>query len=78
MLCDNMSTIEMTKNPVFHGRSKHIKIRHHYIRELVDKKEIELQFCNMGEQLAHLFTKPISKEKFIEFKRHLRIQNFSN
>ena len=42
MFCDNMSTMAMTKNSVFHNRSKHIEIRCHYICELVDKKEIEL------------------------------------
>ncbi|XP_057537921.1 secreted RxLR effector protein 161-like [Amaranthus tricolor] len=78
MFCDNMSTIAMTKNPVFHIRSKHIEIRHHYIRELVDKKEIELQFCKMGEQLADIFTKPISTDRFIDFRRRLRVQEFSD
>ena len=78
MFCDNMSTIAMTKNPVFHSRSKHIEIRHHYIRELVDKKEIELQFCKTGEQLADIFTKPISTDRFIEFRRRLRVQDFSD
>ena len=76
MFWDNMSTIAMTKNPVFHNRSKHIEIRHHYIRELVDKKEIELQFCKTGDQLADIFTKPISIDKFIEFRRQLKVQDF--
>ena len=78
MFFDNMSTIAMTKNPVFHSRSKHIEIRHHYIRELLDKKEIELQFCKTGEQLADIFTKPISTNRFIEFRRQLRVQDFSD
>ena len=42
MFCDNKSTITMTKNLVFHGRTKHIEIRHHFIRELVDRKEIKV------------------------------------
>ena len=59
-----MSTIAMTRNPVFHNRTKHIEIRHHFIRELEDKKEITLQFCRTDEQLADIFTKAITSEKF--------------
>ena len=62
---DNMSAIAMTKNPVSHSRTKHIEIRHHFIKELVEKGEIRLQFCKTGEQLADIFTKVISTEKFI-------------
>ena len=43
----NMSIIAITKKPVFHG-TKHIEIRHHFIWELVEKGEIELQFCKMS------------------------------
>ena len=72
-----MSAIVMTKNSVFHSRTKHIEIRHHFIRELVEKQEIELQFCKTGEQLADIFTKALPMEKFIEFRRQLGIQDFS-
>ena len=44
IFCDNMPGIAMTKNPVFHARSKHIELRHHFIREMVSKKEIRLEF----------------------------------
>ena len=54
----------MTKNPVLHSKSKHIEIGHHYISELVDKKEIELKFCKMGEQFVDIFTKPISTDRY--------------
>ena len=43
LYCDNMSDINISKNPVQHSRTKHIDIRHHYIRDLVDDKVITLE-----------------------------------
>ncbi|OIT23111.1 putative mitochondrial protein, partial [Nicotiana attenuata] len=57
IFCDNLSAIAMTKNPVFHGRSKHIDIRHHFIRELVAKGPIELKHCSTEEQATDILTK---------------------
>ena len=73
--CDNMSAIAMTKNPIFHSRSKHIELRHHFIRKLVEDKEIELQFCTTDDQLADIFTKSISAQKFSYFREVLKITN---
>ena len=69
LFCDNMSTIAMIRNLVFHNRTKYIEIRHHFIRELVDKKEITLQFCRTDEQLADIFIKAIPSKKFIHFRQ---------
>ena len=43
--CENQSTISMTKNPVFHSRSKHIDIHHHFIREIVEQEFLFFEFC---------------------------------
>ena len=66
--CDNMSAIALTKNPVFHARSKHIELRHHFIRDLVQKEEIQLEFIITNEQPADMLTKPITIEKFLKFR----------
>ena len=42
---DNQSAISLAKNPQFHGRAKHIDLRHHFIREQVADKSIELKYC---------------------------------
>lgn len=57
LYCDNRSTIAMTKNPVFHSRSKHIELRHHFIKKLVEDGEIELKLCGTDEQIADVFKK---------------------
>lgn len=73
--CDNMSAIAMTKNPVFHSRTKHIELRHHFIRNLVENGEIQLEFIKTSEQLADIFTKPSTIEKLEDFKTSLKITN---
>ena len=73
LYCDNMSTIAMTKNPVFHSRSKHIELRHHFIRKLVEDGEIELKFCGTDEQIADVFTKALPREKFYYFRERLNV-----
>ena len=75
ILCDNISVIAMTKNPVFHTRSKHIELRHHFIREMVNKKEIQLEFINTYDQPADILTKVVPAEKFQQFKEFFKIAN---
>ena len=75
---DNKSAMALAKNPVFHGRSKHIDIRYHYIRDIVKKNEIELQFCKSEEQVTDIFTKPLKVELFENFKSMLGIASYSN
>ena len=78
IFCDNKATISMTKNPAFHSRTKHIELRHHYIRDLVADEEIVLEYCNTDEQLADILTKALSKEKFCYFRQLLGICNFES
>ncbi|KAH9726202.1 hypothetical protein KPL70_008169 [Citrus sinensis] len=73
--CDNMSAIALTKNPVFHAKSKHIELRYHYIRDLVSKGEVNMEFISTNEQPADFLTKAIIIEKFEKFKKQLKITN---
>ena len=66
--CDNISSIALSINPVFHGRSKHIEIRYHFIRELVENGDLKMEFCKSEQQLASIFTKPLGIGAFV----HLR------
>ncbi|TYK19192.1 gag-pol polyprotein [Cucumis melo var. makuwa] len=61
---DNMSAIDISKNPVQHSLTKHIDIRHHFIRELVEVKVIKLDHIRSNLQLADIFTKPLDASSF--------------
>jgi len=61
--CDNQSAIELNKNHVFHGRSKHIDIRYHFSREIKDRGEISVTYLPSEEMIADLLTKPLTKVK---------------
>jgi hypothetical protein len=70
-----MLAIVMTKNPVFHIKSKHMQLRHHFIKNMVSKKEIQLKFINTNNQPANVLTKIVPVEKFQQFKEFLKITN---
>lgn len=63
---DNQSTISMAKNPPFHGRTKHISIKYHYIREQVEKRAVELKYCPTEETVADMLTKTLPKKTVCE------------
>jgi hypothetical protein len=73
ILCDNQSCIKMTENPVFHDKSKHIKILYHYIRDMVQRGAVKLQYVGTYEQVADVLTKPLSHVKFEYFRDNLGI-----
>ncbi|GKA72156.1 retrovirus-related pol polyprotein from transposon TNT 1-94 [Tanacetum coccineum] len=64
LYCDNKSAITLCCNNVQHSRSKHIDIRHHFIREQVEKGVVELYFVRTKYQLADIFTKALPRERF--------------
>ena len=64
LMCDSSSAICLAHNPVFHGRAKHIKVRHHFLRDHVEKGEIEMKFIDTERQLADIFTKPLDSSRF--------------
>lgn len=67
-MCDNKSAIALAKNLVFHGRSKHIDIKIHYILELIKNGEIELDFCRTAHQIVDFLTKPLKMDSFGEIE----------
>jgi hypothetical protein len=73
ILCDNQSFIKMTENPTFHDKLKHIKIRYQYIRDMVQRGAVKLQYVGIDEQVAYVLTKPLSHVKFEYFRDNLDV-----
>ena len=67
ILCDNHSCIKLTKNPVFHYKSKHIEVRYHYILNIIQKGVANLKYVRTEEKVAYVLTKPLSHVKFEYF-----------
>jgi hypothetical protein len=74
ILCDNNSTIMLSKNHVFHKKTKHIDTRYHFMRELVNKKEISLEFCKSKEQIVDIFTKALPRDAFQDMCSNLGVR----
>lgn len=73
IFCDNVSTIKLSRNPVMHGRSKHIDIRFHFLRDLAMEERIKLEYCCSKNQLADIMTKPLPFEVFIRLRELLGV-----
>jgi hypothetical protein len=58
---DSNSALKLTRNPEFHSKSKHIDVKHHFIREKVESKEIDTQRVNTKDNLADILTKPLAR-----------------
>jgi hypothetical protein len=73
LYCDNMSAINISKNPIQHSRTKYIDIRHHFIRDLVEDKVVTLEHVATDNQLADIFTKALDANKFETLRGKLGI-----
>lgn len=64
LFCDNLSVINISKNLVKHSTTKHIDIRHHFIRELDKDKVVAFEHVTTGKKLANIFTKALDADHF--------------
>ena len=71
-LCiDNKSAIGISRNPVYHGRTKHIEVRYHFIQNCVEEDKVKLKYVQTEDQLADLFTKPLKISNLVEFQKKI-------
>ncbi|KAG6517433.1 hypothetical protein ZIOFF_020825 [Zingiber officinale] len=75
LFVDNKSAITLMKNPVFHGRSKRIDTKFHFIKECVEKGQIMVEFVNIGERRADVLTKALPEVKLAVMRQLLDIRD---
>jgi hypothetical protein len=78
LLCDNESAIMLANNPVSHSRTKHIDIRHHFLRDHETKGDIKIHHVSTEKQLADSFTKPLDESRFYALRSELNILDSHN
>jgi hypothetical protein len=64
LICDNTSAIFVAKNLVFHKRMRHLEGRHHFLRDHVEKRDIEMRYIDTERQLDDIFTKYLDSSRF--------------
>jgi hypothetical protein len=64
ILCDNQSCINIMENLVFHDKSKHIEIWYNYIRDMVQRRAVKLQYVGTDEKVPYVLTNALSRVKF--------------
>jgi histone deacetylase 1/2 len=71
--CDNIGATYLSKNPVFHARTKHIEVDYHFVRERVARKLLDIRFIPSGDQVADGFTKSLSTRQLGIFRRNFNL-----
>src|SRR5260221_3501994 len=77
LLIDNQSAIVLVENPIFHARSRHIEVCHHWIREKVEDGTLQLKYVPTSDQVVDIFTKVLNAEKFGKFRKMLGLVQVS-
>ena len=62
--CDSQSVIHLIYNPIYHAKTKHIKVRYHHIRELMTEKKLEVQKIDTEVNITDCLTKPLLDQRF--------------
>jgi hypothetical protein len=71
--CDNLGATYLSTNSVFHVRTKHIEVNYYFVREMVARKQLDIQFISLKDQHVDGFTKPLSVEKLSNFQHNLNL-----
>ena len=78
IFCNSQSAIHLAKNLAYDRKTKHIEIRHHFIRDHQQKGDIAIESVGTDDQLADILTKPLDEKRFCKLRNELNILDFSN
>jgi hypothetical protein len=73
LTCDNTSVISVVKNLVFYKRMRHLERRHHFLRDHVEKGDIEMRYIDTERQLADIFIKPLDASRFADLYEEIGV-----
>ena len=71
--CDNLGATYLAAYPVFHARTKHVEVDFHFVRERVASGQLCVQFISTADQIADVFTKPLSSQRFLFLRSKLHV-----
>jgi hypothetical protein len=73
LICDNTSAISVAKNSVFHIKMRHVERRHHFLRDHIEKGDIEMMYIDNERKLADIFTKPLDSSRFADLRGEIGV-----
>jgi len=76
--CDNMGAMSLIRNPVFHSCTKHIDVKHHYVRDRVEVRDIDFEYVPTTLNFADVLTKGLDRPKHWRFMDMLGVQGKPN
>ena len=65
LYCDSMAALAYARDPKYHGKTKHIQIRYHFVRDMITQNEVVLKHIPTNEMVADPFIKPIARDSFV-------------
>jgi hypothetical protein len=71
--CNNQSVIKISKNPIYHSKTKYFEIHLHYVCDMVKKQKIDVLYISTDKQPADILTKALGQLKFMEYKKLLNL-----
>ena len=74
---DNHLAICMSKNPQFHGRSRHIAVRYHFLRDEAKRGTIQVKYYKTKDMIADILTKALYAKKFKKFRDMARVKEMT-
>ena len=75
IMCDNQGSMALAKNPTNHDRSKHIDVQHHFIREKIENKIVELEYCPTQYMVADILTKALARDRHEGLSEIMGLEN---